>query len=494
MKKLWYLLVVFSAVTSYGQLENPPTTPSERNWELRPDIISGGYSDQEGPYIYKLFNVYTCPPLPYDSYPYYINRHEYIFNLGYGDFKKHGAGTLILYDDSGEVQKENDGSCGLKYTATYQGGHGIGGRGQTLLFDGDSTAYIYKKEFVQKMEVRFSAETYTAAIGENLTITVLVYAGSGYYSLASGTRPAFLTMVSSRTWEGKCYEAMEGSIAIVVKDAVTGQECSASAAIVITEKSDDDNNSGGSGSSTSPSDPGGTATDPGSDNSGDDGDDSSNDDGSSVDDGDGCSAVDPGSSDDDSEVEPTDPGSDDNDDDDSTTEPDNDDDEPVTVTDPGNDDNTDEPVDPGSSDDDDSSINTDDNNNDDSVTAVPDSTDEPTDPGNSDSSESSDLSNTDNDNSTTVVSDDSGTSTDPSDNDSNDPVVIVVDSGSSSSDNSKIIVTDDSVTTVKSDNYDLAVFMGMFGAITGMNGSAGTTSNAPQAAQEAYKQQVNNGK
>ena len=59
------------------------------------------------------------------------------------------------------------------------------------------------------------------------------------------------------------------------------------------------------------------------------------------------------------------------------------------------------------------------------------------------------------------------------------------------SDIDKIIVTDDGVTMVRPDNYDLAIFMGMFGAITGLNGSATAPSNAPMAVQEAQQRSQN---
>ena len=470
MKKLLILIAVLFTVSivSYGQLENPPTTPSERNWEVRPDIISGGYTDQEGPYIYKLFNVYTCPPLIYDSYPYYINRHEYIFNLGYGDFKKHGAGSLILYDNSGEVQKENDGSYGLEYIASYPGGHGIGGPGETLLYDGDSTSYIYKKEFVQKMEVEFSAETYTAAVEETLSVSVLVYGGSGYYSLSSGTRPAFLTMVSSRTWEGRCYEPMEGSIAIVVKDAVTGQECAASANIIITEKSSDSNNSGNSGTSGTSSDPGGTSSDPGGTAS-----DPGSDSGDGGDDGGG--AVDPDSSDDDPATEPDDSSSDDDE-----AEAD-DDSEDSTAADPGSDDSTDSPPDNSSADNSDDTT-TDPSDSSDTIEVViivPDGTDP------ADTSDGSDTPSNNSDGSDITSDEDTSDAVIISDTTEEDAPTVIVINDSSGSDSDKIVVTDDGVIKVKPDNYDLAVFMSMFGAMTALNGSATTSESAPMAVQEA---------
>ena len=53
MKKLLCLFVVLFAVVSYGQY------PVKESWEAVPGIISGGYSEEEGPYIYKFSNIYT---------------------------------------------------------------------------------------------------------------------------------------------------------------------------------------------------------------------------------------------------------------------------------------------------------------------------------------------------------------------------------------------------------------------------------------------------
>jgi hypothetical protein len=525
MKKFWCVLVVlFVVVSVFGaELE-------KEDWEVAPKMISGGYSEATGPYIYKFFKTYTCPSsLAYDRSHYYTEYYQVIIDIGYGDYQKYGGGSLISGDGTGEVTKIEDGSIALSYTCA-DGDGGPVSFSPAEFTGGLAPAFVYKKEFVQKMEVKFSAETYTAATGENLAVTVMVYAGSGYYSLSSGTRPAFLTMVSSRTWEGKCYEPLESSIAIVVRDIVTGQECSASAAIVITENTGN-NNSGGSGSSGTSSDPGGTASDPGSSGDGGDGGDSGGDDGwdnsgdvgdNSGDNDDGGDAVDPGSNDD-SGNEPDDPGSDDdendeNEDDDSTDDQDDNTGDPGTVTDPGGDDGGDDPVDPGSNnDDDDSNENPDDDSDDDPVTVIPDGNDEPNDPGSGDDDDSNensgDDSNDNDDDAPVVVPDGSDNPNDPGNDDSsdgsdssngsdtsdtvvipdgtdNEPTIIVVNNDSSNTDT--IVVTNDSVTTKRSENYDLAIFMGMFGAITGMNGSVEGTSGTSLAAKKAYQEGKNN--
>jgi len=60
------------------------------------------------------------------------------------------------------------------------------------------------------------------------------------------------------------------------------------------------------------------------------------------------------------------------------------------------------------------------------------------------------------------------------------------------SDTDTIVVTGDGVTTTRPDNYDLAIFVGMFGAMTGLNGSATAPSNAPMAVQQAQQRSKNN--
>ncbi len=80
--------------------------------------------------------------------------------------------------------------------------------------------------------------------------------------------------------------------------------------------------------------------------------------------------------------------------------------------------------------------------------------------------------------------------TDPSNDNNDDPIFVVIDNNEIS-DTDKIIVTDDGVTTLRKDNYDLAIFMMMFGAISGLNGSATATENAPMAVQQAKKRSQN---
>ncbi|MFA7185866.1 MAG: hypothetical protein WC082_13275 [Victivallales bacterium] len=496
MKKLLVLIaVLFAVVAVFGE------ETENADWEVAPGIISGGYSEQTGPYIYKFVQKYDCPSMDFDSKLsqnwYYKFYYQKIYNLGFGDFALHGGGTLISSDTEGEIQKVSDGTIAVSFTSLTTSGE-VGSNDPPASITEDealtgnfSTAYVYKKEFIQKMEVEFSAETYTAATGENLTVTVMVYAGSGYYSLSSGTRPAFLTMVSSRTWEGKCYEAMEGSIAIVVKDIVTGQECSASATIVITENSGSSDSSGSSGSSGTTSDPGDTATDPASDGS--DGGDDGGDDGTSVGDGDtgdtggddggddSGGAVDPGSSDDDPEADSDDSESEDESEDDETEDEESDDSGAgsSTATDPSSSDSTDSPTDTSTADNSDSTTDsadqTDSSGDDDAVIVVSDGTDPADTSGSSDIADGSDTSSDTSD--TVIISDTT------EEDDSTTTVIVVNDS--SASDTDTIVVTDDGVTTVDSDNYDLAVFMGMFGAMTALNGSATTSESAPMAVQEA---------
>ncbi len=89
----------------------------------------------------------------------------------------------------------------------------------------------------------------------------------------------------------------------------------------------------------------------------------------------------------------------------------------------------------------------------------------------------------------TVVPDPEPIAPDSSDNE--EPIIVVAgDREGSGSD--KIIVTNDGVTTVRPDNYDLAVFLGMFGAITGLTGSAAAPSSASQAVQQARQESSSN--
>ncbi|MDD5727239.1 MAG: hypothetical protein PHV59_01625 [Victivallales bacterium] len=476
MKKMFFLIGLFATVLTFGE--------EKQSWETRPGIFGSGngYNDTEGAWIYAFYQEYSCPSsLPFDYSYYYVNNHQAIINIGYGDFRKYGGGSLISSDTQGEILKDADESWALTYTTGCQSGDG-GGPGKTIaISESDRTgklanAYIYKRTEIQKMSASFGSSSYTASTGEDLGVTVVVSGGSGYWGIST-TKPSFLETEDKGVYSGKSYQPLTCSISAVVTDLVTGQSIGISADIKITEDDGSSDSDDSSGSSSSPSDPGGTAADPGSGDSDDDGTSADSGDNSGGDD----SAVDPGS-DDDSEPEPDDPGSDDdeNEDKDSTDNQDDSDDEPAAVTDPESNADGDEPVDPGSDNDDDDSSDDSDGDNDDSVTVIPDNTDEPADPGNDDSSDSSNGSD----------SADEAAITDPADSGSdgaNETTVIVVNNDDSATET--IIVTDDSVTTERSENYDLAVFMGMFGAITGMNGSVETSPTAPQAAKEAYQRE-----
>lgn len=476
MKKLLVLIAVLFEVSivSYGQLEDLPTEPSERDWEVAPNIISGGYNDQEGPYIYKLFNVYSCPTLLFDYSRYYVNYMQAITNIGYGDFQHHGGGNLISKDETGEITKDDDETWAVSYGLSYMGTD----PSQPTEYTGaHGPAYVYKKEAIQSMSIAFSSSSYTAQEGQKLSVNVFVVGGSGYF-YGKTVKPVFLSTVGKLSYEGTCYEPVTTSISTVVRDKVTGQECVASADIVITEKSDDNNNSGSSGSSGSSSDPGGTASDPGS--SSGDGGDTGSDTGTSVGSGDtgdtggddGGSAVDPGSSDDDPITEPDDSSSDDETDDGSDDDSGTD----STTTAPGSSDNTDSPADTSNADNSDSTSDTSDTSDlsgdDDAVVVVPDGTDPADTSGGSDIADDSDNSDTSD---TVIISDTT---------EEDEPTVIVIND-SNSSDSDKIVVTDDGVVTVKPDNYDLAVLMSMFGAMTALSGSATAPADTPMAVQEA---------
>ena len=73
-----------------------------------------------------------------------------------------------------------------------------------------------------------------------------------------------------------------------------------------------------------------------------------------------------------------------------------------------------------------------------------------------------------------------------SDDDNEEPIVVMINNNESS-DTDKIIVTDDGVTMLRPDNHELAIFMAMFGAISGLSGSVAIPSNAPIAVQEAKR-------
>jgi hypothetical protein len=473
MKKLLVLFAILFAISivAYGQEE--PVGTEYRDWEVVPGIISGGYNDQEGAYIYKFFAYYTCPTLVYDrTHAWYSHYYQAIINIGYGDFQKYGGGSLIIEDTKGgEVSKVNDDTWALSYTAMTEF--------PEEYIDGLAPAYIYKKEAIQSMSIAFSSDSYTAQEGQKLTVNVFVIGGSGHY-YGQSVKPVFLSTVGLLAYEGICHEPVQTSISVIVKDRVTGQQCAASADIVITEKVENTNSGNGSsgspGTSSDPggtsSDPSGTATDPSSD---------SGDDGTSVGDGDtgdtggddggddGGGAVDPGNSDDDPTTEPDDSSSNDDEADDGS----DDSGTGSTATDPSSDDSTDSPTDSSTADNSDDTSDSSDSSGDDDVVVVPDGTDASD---TSDGADSSDGADTSSDSSDTVIISDTI--------EEDEPTIIVIND-STASDTDTIVVTDDGVIKVKPDNYDLAVFMSMFGVMTALNGSATISKSAPMAVQEA---------
>ena len=473
MKNLIIFSFIFFAVIS-GAEEN-------KSWETRPGIYysGNGYNDTGGAWIYKFYKEYSCPSsLPFDYSYYYVNNHQVIINIGYGDFRKHGGGSLINSDTRGEIKKDSDESWAISYGTGCQSGQG-GGPGVNIgVSESERTgslanAYVYKKTEIQRMSASFGSSSYTAVTGEDLGVTIVVSGGSGYWGLET-TKPSFLETEGKGVYHGKSYKPLTCSISSVVTDLVTGQSIGISADIKITEDDGSSNNSGSSGGSSSPSNPGGTVADPGGGNGGDNGTSVGNGDDSSNDNG---GAVGPGNGDNSSDTEPIEPGSDNNDDTTPVTEPGSDNDSDNSI-DPGSDDNNDTPVEPGNDNNNDSTTNPGDSSGE-PVVVVPDGNDAPTDLGNSGSSDQSDGADLSGDVGITEPAD--------SNNDDNDePTIIVVDNNKSS-DNEKIIVTNDSVTTERSENYDLAIFLGMFGAITGMNGSIGADSGVSQAAQQAYE-------
>ena len=116
MKKLLVVLAILFVVSivSYGQ------DPVKEDWEVVPGIISGGYSEETGAYIYELSNTFTCPSLVADYGWYYVQYLQGIAgNVGYGDFQHHGGGSLISSDNQGEITKADDGTWAVMYTHTY---------------------------------------------------------------------------------------------------------------------------------------------------------------------------------------------------------------------------------------------------------------------------------------------------------------------------------------------------------------------------------------
>ena len=471
MKKLLVVLAILFVVSivSYGQ------DPVKEDWEVVPGIISGGYSEETGPYIYKLCNTFTCPSLVYDrSWYSTIYLQGIAGNLGYGEFKHHGGGSLISSDNQGEITKADDGTWAVSYRHYYFTQHSEEAFPRyPLEFTGVyGPAYVYKKEFIQSLEARFTSENYVVGVGQVLNVGIEVTGGSGWETGTIGSKPAFLTITGGNAYSGVCYIPLTSSITAIVTDDITGQSCAISATITVTEQPvipdpvdpidpidpidpvdpNDPTDPSNPSNPSNPSDP----TDP-SDPS-----DPSNpsDPSGPSEPAEPSDPVDPSNPD--TPDEPTDP-TEPND----TTEPDSPD-EPEDPTDPSDPDEPvvvpNGPIDPADPDD-----------PDDPVVVVPDSPDDPDSPDFPDEP-------------VVVVPD-----PDPIEPGSDDyePIVVVIDDNDIS-DNDKIVVTNDGVTTERQDNHDLAIFLGMFGAITGISGSATAPVNAPMAVQQAQQESSSN--
>jgi hypothetical protein len=422
--------------------------------------------------------------------------------IGYGEFLIHEERDP---DENGNVPGASIGSDG--YVSFNMGLSSIGFYDADYTYSPPCTYHVYKKELIEPLLGDFYHENYNIKVGQLFRVGLTPTGGSGYYSITEGSKPAFLIREDFGSWSGVCFVPALTSFSAIVTDIVTGETREAFATIIISEDpvdptfpddttdvddmTDDDDDTDTSSDSSAPgtsSDPGGTAADPGSSSSGDGGN-NGGDDGTSAGDGDtgdnsgddggnddDSGAVDPGGSDDEPATEPDD-SSDDADGDDETE--DNNDPDDSSATDPGSDDNTDSPADSSTADNPDDTDNSADQTNssgdDDAVVVVPDGTD-PTDT--SSGSDIADDGSDSSDNSDTVIISD--------DTEAGEPTIIVIND-STGSDSDKIVVTNDGVIKVDSDNYDLAVFMGMFGAMTALNGSAATTESAPMAVQEARR-------
>jgi len=472
MKKLLVLLAILFAVSivSHGQDQ------VKKDWEAAPGIISGGYSEQEGPYIYKLCNTFSCPSLVDDHRWYYVQYLQGIAgNVGYGEFQHHGGGALISSDNQGEVTKADDGTWAVMYTHTYVTDFTPEDSPRyPLEFTGVyGPAYVYKKEYVPFLEARFTSENYVVGVGQVLNVGIEVTGGSGWETGTIGSKPAFLTITGGNAYSGVCYVPLTSSITAVVTDDITGQSCTISATITVTEEPVipdpvdpiDPTDPSDPSDPTDPSDPS-EPSDPSNPSNPSDPTDPSNPDSPDE-------PTDPTEPDD-----PTDPSNPD-----SPTEPG----EPDTPTEPNEPDDPSEPEDPaepmGPDGPDDPSV-----------------PDEPTDPSNPDSPEDpvvvvpdapDDTDSPDSPDEPVVVVP-NPEPTDPNSDDNNEPVFVVIDNYSEDSDSDKIVVTDDGVTTVRKDNHDLAIFLGMFGAITGISGSTTAPSNAPMEVQQSRQESSQN--
>ena len=472
MKKLLVLFAVLFAAMSYAEEEQ-----AKEIWEVAPGIISGGYTQETGPYVFKFLQ--TLRPVlgrPAGSKDRYGAVLSASFFVGYGEFMVHAEPDP---DDDGYVPPASVSDHNVSFSMSISSLQFVP---SDYTYSVPGTYYVYEKEFIDPLLGDFNHENYNIKVGQFFRLGFAPTGGSGYYSVSVGSKPAFLVRDDVSTWSGTCYTECLTSISIIITDIVTGETREAFATIIVSEDpvdptfpddttdvddSDDDDTASDSGDSGTSSDPGGTATDPSSSSDG-------GDDGTSVDNGDtsnddGDSAVDPGSSNDDPATDPDDSSSDDDEaeaDDDSSTDS-------ATATDPSSGDSTDSPTDTSNADNSDdtsdSADQTDSSGDDDAVVVVPDGTDS------SDTSDGSDITSDENTSDAVIISDST---------EEDEPTIIVIND-SSVSDSDKIVVTDDGVIKVKPDNYDLAVFMSMFGAMTALNGSATTSESTPMAVQEA---------
>ena len=454
MRKLLILITVLFAIASYAE------ETEKKEWEIKPGIISGGYSDATGPYIFKFYQAVSSPSsLPYCDYDAYIN-YNWSINIGYGEYEIHTEEIT-----TGQVYYKGVFEDDLGKYLFFQYNRGWSwkalpeGYSDPWPTTGSYTYHVYKKEFIQPMSISFSSESYTAPAKRNFSVRVMVIGGSGYYT-GTTVKPAFLTTVGFLTYSGMSYTTGQTSISVVVKDKVTGQECSASADITITEESNEsDDNPSNPSNPSDPSDP----SDPSNPSN-------------PSDPSDPTEPADPSNPD--SPSDPTEP--------DNPDEPDPDDvpeepaepevpDVPSEPENPSNPDTPDSPDVPAEPDNPDEPIIVLDPVIPDEPVVVPDNPDSPDEPENSEPSDISDESDE------VIIID----PTSPG-NEDDEPTIIVVDRESSDSD--KIIVTDDGVTTVRPDNYDLAIFLGMFGAFTALSGNATAPVNEPMQVQQAQQE------
>ena len=492
MKKLLVLVAILFTITLYGEDELP-----KEEWEVAPGIISGGYSKETGPYIFKIFNIYTCPSsLAFDRSHYYIEYYQSITNIGYGEYKHHGGGGLISYDNTGKITKVKDGSTALSYGSTYADGGAEPYSPPAEEYDGRlAPAYVYKKELISPLLGDFYHENYNIKVGQLFRVGLVPTGGSGFYSISVGSKPAFLVSEDFGSWSGVCFAPAITSFLAVVTDIVTGETRQAFATIIISEDPEDPTFPDEPDTPDEPEDPEEPSeptnpTSPSNPSNPSDPSDPSNPSDPSEP-TEPSEPVDPSNPDSpDSPSDPTEPDNPDEPDPDDVPEEPETPDTPSEPADPSNPDSPDEPNDPSEPDSPDTPDSPDipvepdkpvvvpDPELPDEPVVVPDSPETPDEP---EDSESSDISDESDPSDEVIIID----PLEPG-NEDDEPVIIVVDRESSDSD--KIIVTDDGVTTVQKDNHDLAIFLGMFGAITGISGSANAPKSAPMAVQQARQE------